>query len=497
MAREQASLYIDDAAIYVLLSRGRQVVKWGSIPLEPGLMAEGLIQDEDAVAAKLTELWQSQGIGAKKVVVGLSGVSYLSHVITIPELPEEMLPEAVMREASAALAVSAEEVYISWQIISSVPGEITIYVSALPRNSVDVMVATLRKAGLDPYLADVKPLAVARTATEPLAIMVDVQPAGFDIIILADSMPEVVRSLPLSLEVPLEENLPTIIEELDRSVIFYNSSHMDNPLDITVPISVSGELAEREDIWEQISGRQNRPVQVMPSPMEVAEGFPLTRYITNIGLALKEVLASEKGAIVYSQIDFNALPEVYRPKARKLADILFVPTIVGGIAVVAIVAFFAVTVSVHNRTLTNELEAVNQRMIAEQVTAQDIVALNGQVIETEEVRDAFAADLDAFLANRDKVNGDLWETNSCLPGEAVLDKMTLAVKESREKTEEGKRLAGYTLTVEVYTNDENSIIRYGEDLRASGRFDLVVVTEVESDKEGYNYKFEIEARKVT
>lgn len=496
MAKEQASLYIDDAAIYVLLSRGRQVVKWASSPLEPGLIAEGLIQDEDAMAAKLIELWQSQGIGAKKVIVGISGISYLSHVITIPELPEEMLAEAVTREASMALAVSVEEVYISWQVLSSAPGEMTIYVSALPRNSVDIMVATLRKAGLDPYLAEVKPLAIARTSTEPVAIMVDVQPASFDIIILADGMLGVVRSLPLSPEVSMEENLPTIIEELDRSIIFYNSAHMDNPLDITVPISVSGELAEREDIWEQVSGRQNRPVQVMPSPMAVAEGFPLTRYITNIGLALKDVLASEKGAIAYSQIDFNALPEVYRPKARKLGDVLLLPTIVGGLALVAIGAFISVGVAVNVGELRNELKSVNQTAIAQQVTAADIATLNLEVDSVEAVRDVFAADLNAFLINRDKVSGDLWETNSCLPTEAVLDKMKLTVREIRV-TGVGEAAAEYTLKVKAYTNDENYIMRYGERLRASGRFDLVVITKVESEKKDYKYAYDITAIKTT
>jgi len=489
MAREQVSLYIDDAAIYVLLSRGRQVVRWASVPLEPGLVAEGLIRDEDAVAARLTALWQSQGIGVKKVVAGISGISYLSHVITIPELPEEMLPEAVTREASAALAVSLEEVYISWQIISSVPGEITIYVSALPRNSVNILVATLRKAGLDVHLADVKPLAIARTATEPLAIMVDVQPAGFDIVILADGMPQVVRSLPLAQEVPLEENLPTIIEELDRSVIFYNSAHMEKPLDIAVPISVSGELAAREDIWEQISGRQNRPVQVMPSPMEVAEGFPVSRYITNMGLALKTVLASEKGAIAYFKIDFNALPEVYRPKARKLADILLVPTIVAGLALVAIAAFFAVSVSVHNKELRGELELVNQKMIAEHVTAQDIIALSGNVTSVEATKDAFVADLDAFRANRDKVNGDLWEANQCLPGAAVLHKMDLSVRETTGPA--GEALTEYSLTLEAYTTNEELIMRYGDDLRASGRFDLVVITKVDGEPRDYNYEITV------
>ncbi|PIZ26969.1 MAG: pilus assembly protein, partial [Chloroflexi bacterium CG_4_10_14_0_8_um_filter_46_9] len=50
MAKEYASLYVDDAAIYALLSRGRQVLKWASSPLESGLVVQGVIQNEDAVA---------------------------------------------------------------------------------------------------------------------------------------------------------------------------------------------------------------------------------------------------------------------------------------------------------------------------------------------------------------------------------------------------------------------------------------------------------------
>ncbi len=493
MAREQASLYIDDAAIYVLLSRGRQVIRWGSSPLESGLVVQGVIQDEDAVAAKVAELWRTVEIKTSKVIAGISGIGYLYRPISIPELPKEMLPEAITREASTTLGISIEEVYVSWQIISSVPGEITVYVAALPRNSMDALVSTLRRAGLDPYLADLKPLCLARTATETTAIMVDVQPGSFDVVILVDNMPEVVRSLPLPLEASLEENLDTITEELDRSVIFYNSAHMDKPLDFSVPVSVSGELAEREDIWERISGG-NRPVQVMPLPVAVPEGFPSAGYLTNIGLALKEVLATEKGAIAYSLIDFNAVPEVYLPKPRKLADIAFVPTIVAGVALVAIFGFFSASVYIHNNGLQAQMAAINEKMAAQQVRAEDIIALNQQVTSVEAVRDALVADLDAFEADRDKINGDLAEANSCLPGDVELGKMSLTKKAGESTT--------YTLVVEAYADNEDHILRYGEDLRASRvdgqpRFDLVVITLVDSSGGGdYNYKATITLTKV-
>jgi len=494
MAREQASLYIDDASIYVLLSRGRQVLKWASSPLESGLVVQGVIQDEDAVAAKVAELWQSVEIKTRKVIAGISGIGYLYRTISIPELSKEMLPEAITREASSALGISIQDVYISWQIISSVPGEITVYVAALPRNSMDALLSTLHKAELDPYLADLKPLCLARTATETTAIMVDVQPGSFDVVILVDNMPEVVRSLSLPMEASLEENLDTITEELDRSVIFYNSAHMDKSIDLSVPISVSGELAEREDIWERISGGQKRPVQVMPLPVEVPEGFPSAGYLTNIGLALKEVLATEKGAIAYSLIDFNAVPEVYLPKPRKLADVAFVPTIVAGVALIAIFGFFSASVYIHNNGLQSEMAAVNQKMAAQHVRAEDIIDLNQQVTSVEAVRDALVADLDAFEADRDIINGDLAEANSCLPGDVELGKMSITKRTGTPAT--------YTLVVEAYADNENHILRYGEDLRASRvdgepRFDLVVITLVDSGGGGdYNYKATITLTKV-
>jgi hypothetical protein len=307
-------------------------------------------------------------------------------------------------------------------------------------------------------------------------------------------MPEVVRSLPLTVEASLEENLDTITEELDRSVIFYNSAHMDKPLDLSVPVSVSGELAEREDIWERVSGAQNRPVQVMPLPVAVPEGFPSAWYLTNIGLALKEVLADEKGAIAYSLIDFNVVPEVYLPKPRKLADVMFVPTIVAGVALIAVVGFFAGSTYMHNNGLRADMTAINEKMTAQHVRAEDIIDLNQQVGSVEEVRDGLVADLDAFKADRDKINGDLGEANSCLPGGVKLGKMSV--------TKRGGTPATYTMVVEAYTDDEDYILRYGEDLRASRadgqpRFDLVVITLVDGGGEDdYNYKATITLTKV-
>jgi len=78
--------------------------------------------------------------------------------------------------------------------------------------------------------------------------------------------------------------LPAITEELQRTITFYNSSHLENPLDSTVPILVSGDLAEAPDSWQALAGEADYSVSILPSPMEFPEGFNPSQFMVNICL---------------------------------------------------------------------------------------------------------------------------------------------------------------------------------------------------------------------
>jgi len=296
------TIYIDDSAIWVLVARGRQIRKWATMPLEPGLVKDGVILNEDVVAKKVRELWRAEDMGGGKVIAAISGINCLYRLITLPELPKDLLPEAVRREAGRVLGVPLEQLYLSWQTLPSVRGETLIYLAASPRNSLDSLISTLRKAGLDPYLMDLKPLAIARTTTESRAIVIDLQPSNFDIVVMMEAIPGVLRSLSLPREASLEEKAHVVREELDRAITFYNSGHMDKPIEATVPLLVSGELAQQEDIWKLLVGRSERPVQTLPLPIETPEGFPSGQYTANIGLALKELTPGKRNCLLPGQL---------------------------------------------------------------------------------------------------------------------------------------------------------------------------------------------------
>ncbi|MBN2186880.1 MAG: pilus assembly protein PilM [Dehalococcoidia bacterium] len=462
------TIYIDDSAIRVLVARGRKVRSWATMPLEPGLVKDGLILDEDAIARKVRELQRAEHTGDRKVIAAISGINCLYRSLTLPELPKDLLPEAVRREASRVLGVPLEQLYLSWQALPSLKGETLVYLAALPRNSADALISALRKAGLNPYLIDLKPLALARTITESRAIIIDLQPGSFDVVVMAEGIPHVARSLSLPQEASPEEKIPTITGELDRAITFYNSGHRDKPIDNAVPLLVSGELAEQEDVWSLLAGRARRPIQTLLPPMESPEGFPSNQYTTNLGLALKE-LAPEKGA-AYSLVNLNALPEVYIPKPRPVSEVLFIPTIIAGIALVALGLFLTIPKFAHTTALRHELAVTNQRATSQITQTTDIsnaiAPLQEQVSSIEATTDAFTTTFSNFAAGRDEVNGDLSQINNCLP--AAVDLGSVAHN-------------GDTLAIKGLADGEDDIFRYAKDLRDTNRFALVVITDMEQE----------------
>ena len=379
MAKETVTVYIDDSAVRLLIAKGRSIQSWGDMPLERGLVKDGVIVDQDAVAKKLQGLWQVAGKRKKyyivtpsgervqvsevvrpgKVIAGISGINCLHRLLTLPELPKDLLSEAVKREASRVFGVPLEELYLFWQVLPSLKGETLVYLVALPRDAVDSFISTLLQAGFKPYLMDLKPLAIARTITEPNAIVVDVQPCSLDVVIMINRIPQVVRSIPLPREASLEDRMPVIGEELSRAILFYDSSHKDKPIAADVPLLVSGELAEREDMWSLLLDERKRPVRVLPSPLEAREDFPHSQYLANIGLVLKVVPAAEKAAVPYSLVDFNALPDVYLPRRRPLSEIIYIGVLIIGIALIGWLAWSNVTSSGRIGDLDSKLTAIN------------------------------------------------------------------------------------------------------------------------------------------
>jgi type IV pilus assembly protein PilM len=445
------TLDIEDTSIKMLVAKGKQVEAVASLPLEPGLVRDGVVIDTATVSQRLTELLSAHGINEKKVVVSISGIHSIYRVVNLPQLPKGLLDDAAKQEMERVMPVPLNELYTSWQAISISDIETAMCMVGLPRNTVDAMLDTLNQAGLKLEAMDVRPLALARVADERDAIIINVQPVSFDIVVMIDGVPELLRSLPFPASAAsVPDKISEVKEELERTVAFYNSSHKESPITHHIAAFVSGELGE------MLAGTLEYRVTPLPQLLSYTDSLNTTEYTTNIGLALKLMRAD----ISQTRVNINVTPKAYLPKPRPIIQMvswMFIP--------VAIAVLFLLTISTlqtfrETQLLQAKVDSAQTQVQIRQGTEAAIKQLQTKVDEAKKARDAFKPPLDSAKEQRIKVNGDLSKATSLLPG--IIELTSISYSQS--------------LTISGTTTDETIIVNYVRNLRNSGQFSEVLIS---------------------
>ena len=460
MAKKIVTLYIDDTSLRLLVTHGKQIRAWAELPLEPGLVKNAVVIEEAEVATKIKQLFKAQKIKSRKVVVGVSGLHCLSRPITLPQLPKAMLAEAVRQEAKKVLPVPPEQLYLSWLPIPAPEEKTRVFLVAIPRSTADTLLKVLHQAGLKPYFIDLKPLLLARAVKEATAIIADAQSTEFDIVIMADGVPQPVRTVSLPSEaVSWEKKLPMIQEELDRTIEFYNSNNPENPLASTVPIFVSGELANEPKLCQSLSNELGHPVLPLPSPLECPSGLDPNRYMANIGLALQR-LSPEKEAGP-SVANINVLPTPYQANRPSLTKVLAIPSAAIAIGLLVFLVMVIQNASADTDVLQRQLDSMNQEVSQKQALTVDISKLGRQVSDTEVLLDNFTTALSNLDKQSNGVNGNLKMTMSSLPGNMSLTRIDYA---------------NNMLIITGRSPSEKGVLSYLEKLNSSGKFAEITIS---------------------
>ena len=466
MAKKVVTLYIDDTSIRLLVSVGKRIVRYGELTLEPGLVKNGLIIDQTEVTARVKKLLRLQRVRSGKVIVATSGLRCLTRPVILPLLPKNMLADAVIQEAQRVLPISLEEYYVLWETIPSTDDKTHVFLVAVPRKSTDVLFRTLRKAKLNPYLMDLKPLALARMLEEATAIIVDVQPAEFDIVIMADGIPQPIRTISFGNdEMSQQAKLSVIKDDLDRTIKFYDSNNTENPLDACTPIYISGEFADKPELYNSLSVDLGYPVLPLTSPLKPDRRFKQKPGMVNIGLVLKK-LASRKTPAVLA-VNINTLPEIYQPKPFSWARVLVLSVTLAVLVLLAPLVVFLQGVSASITSLSNHLDTTNQLIIEKQLQRrelqQNITGLEQDITQAEASCDVFTTALDVLDKQGKNINDDLLVITNILPE-------TISLTGIMHKLD--------IMTVSGLSPGETDILSYARELDTCGRFSETTVTSI-------------------
>jgi type IV pilus assembly protein PilM len=463
VAKKITTLYIDDTSLRLMVTRGKRISKLADAPLDMSFADTSAKVREAELVTKIKQLFKTNKVKAKNVIVGLSGLHCLSRPVVLPQLPRAMLDEAVIREAQRVLPVPPEQLYITWQIISVTEGKMQAFMEAIPRQTADTLLSVLHQVGLKPYLMDIKPLALARLVQEATAILVDVQSREFDIVIMADGIPQPIRTVSFPQEaLSLPEKLLIVKDELKRTVQFYNSNNPENPIQPSVNMYVSGE-ADEPELYESLANELGYRVLSLSSPLKCPKQLDPAHHLVNIGLTLKE-LPKEAGPLL---ANLNTLPMPYQPKPVSLGKIVALPATLAAIGLIILVAMTVQDAAASINSVSSQLDAANlvieQRQNKKKELIDNIEALEKELAAMQANRNVFTNALDSLDKWGDAINGDL---------EATVYNLVRGINLS------GFNHSGQELNIHGQAPSEVEVLQYARNLDASGRFSEVTIASI-------------------
>jgi type IV pilus assembly protein PilM len=162
---ESFGLDISDLCLRVVKLKkkgsGLELAYWKEMKLEPGIIQNGEIINEEKMINAVGEL--TKDIKTKYVIACLPESKSFLQVIKMPEMSRDELVTAVPFEAENYIPFSLEDVYLDFEIISGIKEEgLNVLIAAVPREVVDSYVSCLKRAGLSLKALEVESQSISR-----------------------------------------------------------------------------------------------------------------------------------------------------------------------------------------------------------------------------------------------------------------------------------------------------------------------------------------------
>jgi len=284
------SISVEGTELRIVTYYKNAVESWNSIPLEPKILKMGQVTDAQALGDTIKSSLDSVEAGKLHVVCSLPGLRSVSRIINVPSVGKKELEIVIPREVRRTMTVSEEDNYFHWQILPTETEQTRVFVLAVPKEPLQLLIQAVQHAGLNPANIELKPLALMRAVNQRDAIIANCESNSMELVIVSDDVPVLIRSVFLGEGVVTQDYaVGRISDELGRTVVTYNEINKEHPLDADVPVYLTGATASGVPFALNVAALTGRTVQPLEVPMVCPEDFPIAEFMVNIGLILKVI----------------------------------------------------------------------------------------------------------------------------------------------------------------------------------------------------------------
>jgi type IV pilus assembly protein PilM len=177
------------------------LTNFGQIPLPPGTVQGGVVQEPGTVTSALKQLWAACKFDTKKVRLGVTNPQLVVREMSVSNLPAKEMHQSLPFQVRDMLPLAVERSILDFRPLED-PGDsptVRGLLIAVPKEAVMTTVDAVERAGLHVVGVDLSSFALLRAASRldaQVEAIVDIGAEVTSVVVHADGEPLFVRTVP-------------------------------------------------------------------------------------------------------------------------------------------------------------------------------------------------------------------------------------------------------------------------------------------------------------
>lgn len=282
MLTPRLAIDLSGSTIRILVGNPGGAMRGAEAPVPPGSMIGGSVVDSGALAPVLRQLVALAGVKESRAMIvasdSLASFRVLSFARDATEPKIDSFVRGQLPTDGARMGLQRHEMTING-------AERTVYAVAYDRPKVQALAATVRLAGLEPAVVELKSLCVARVTPQPTCVVLDLTVDPAEVFLIDGSLPRLWHSFKADLETGPDTE--TVASGLLTVLNFYKRQPSGKDFGPETPVLVAGDQSLPPHSTAAVESLVGHPVRDLPCPPRVAPEIRHVNYLACLGLIMR------------------------------------------------------------------------------------------------------------------------------------------------------------------------------------------------------------------
>lgn len=253
-----------------------------SASVSDGSIAAGKVPGPASVSNTLKQLLARMGVQETRASVAISDAAATFRVLQMPaDATEQQVDAAVARE----LPLNADRIASRWIDVALKDSARVVYAVAWDSSQLKAAVDSVKLAGIDVSVVELKSASLARAVSLSSCVLVDLTSNPVELVLIDRHVPRLWHRF--DLKAAHNEEVGRALAPPVRSILGFHRRSGNLESGGSFPVLISSEQELPASALAELGGLVNQPVELLAAPQRVPSNVRYSTYLACLGLIMR------------------------------------------------------------------------------------------------------------------------------------------------------------------------------------------------------------------